>query len=142
MAVAEEVRQPAVRTAPSESIAHRLTHAPLNLFLLIIGILWLIPAAGLFVTSLLPPAVANATGWWHVFSKPSELTWSNYDSLLANDNFTGSIGTTVAITVPSTVLVVVLGSLAAYAFAWLDFPGRDWWFLLVVRCWWSPCRWP
>ncbi|MEU0297824.1 carbohydrate ABC transporter permease, partial [Streptomyces microflavus] len=29
-------------------------------------------------------------------------------------------------------LVVVIGSLAAYAFAWMDFPGRDWWFLLVV----------
>ena len=36
------------------------------------------------------------------------------------------------ITVPATVLVVVIGSLAGYAFAWMDFPGRDWWFLLVV----------
>ena len=44
----------------------------------------------------------------------------------------GSLLTTAAITVPATVLVVVIGSLAGYAFAWMDFPGRDGWFLVVV----------
>jgi ABC-type sugar transport system, permease component len=28
--------------------------------------------------------------------------------------------------------VVLIASLAGYAFAWLDFPGRDWLFLLVI----------
>ena len=36
------------------------------------------------------------------------------------------------ITVPATILVVVVASLAAYAFAWIEFPGRDWMFLVVV----------
>ncbi|GAA3100115.1 hypothetical protein GCM10020254_51930 [Streptomyces goshikiensis] len=38
----------------------------------------------------------------------------------------------MAIAVPATLLVLVLGSLAGYAFAWLEFPGRDWLFLIVV----------
>ena len=32
----------------------------------------------------------------------------------------------------NTVLVVVLGAMAGYAFAWLDFPGRDWAFIGVI----------
>jgi alpha-glucoside transport system permease protein len=132
MAVAEEVRQPVVRAAPSESIAHRLTHAPLNLFLLIIGILWLIPAAGLFVTSLLPPAIANATGWWHVFSKPSELTWSNYDHIFHNSTITHALVVTAEVTIGATILPILVASCAAYALAWIDFPGRDYVFVTIV----------
>jgi alpha-glucoside transport system permease protein len=30
------------------------------------------------------------------------------------------------------VLPIVVASLAAYAFAWLEFPGRDWLFVLVI----------
>ena len=72
-----EVSQPALREKAPETLAVRLAKAPIHLFLLLIGILWLIPAAGLFVTSLLPAAIANASGWWHDFSKPSELTFEN-----------------------------------------------------------------
>lgn len=52
--------------------------------------------------------------------------------MLEDGAITGSLLSTVAITVPATVLVIVIGSLAGYAFAWLEFPGRDWWFVLVV----------
>ena len=43
-----------------------------------------------------------------------------------------SFWNTVLITVPTTVLVVLIAALAAYAFAWVDFPGRDAAFLVVV----------
>jgi alpha-glucoside transport system permease protein len=132
MAVAEEVRQPAVRTAPRESIGHRLASVPINLFLLFIGILWLIPAAGLFVTSLLPPAVANATGWWHVFSKPSEITWSNYDHIFHNSTITHALLVTAEVTIGATILPILVASCAAYALAWIDFPGRDYIFVTIV----------
>ena len=77
MAVAE-TRQPAMRSEAAATIGVRLAKARVHMFLLLIGILWLIPAAGLFVTSLLPAATANARGWWHFFGKPSEATspWS------------------------------------------------------------------
>ncbi len=61
-----------------------------------------------------------------------ELTFGAYRTLLENDDITASLLNTVYITVPATVLVVVIGALAGYAFAWMEFPGRDWWFLAVV----------
>jgi alpha-glucoside transport system permease protein len=131
MAVAE-VRQPALRAEPAESFGHRIANAPIHLFLLAIGILWLIPAAGLFVTSLLPPAVANATGWWHVFSKPSQLTWSNYDHIFHNSAITHAILVTAEVTIGATILPILFASLAAYALAWIDFPLRDYAFVTVV----------
>lgn len=38
----------------------------------------------------------------------------------------------VIITVPAVVLTILIAGLAAYAFSWMEFPGRDWLFLLVV----------
>ncbi|QOV37975.1 carbohydrate ABC transporter permease [Streptomyces ferrugineus] len=103
-----------------------------RVFLIVVGLFWLVPTIGLLLSSLRPPEEMTASGWWEVFSKPSQLTFESYDKLLGNSDITDSIVNTVLITVPATVLVVVIGSLAGYAFAWMEFPGRDWWFLGVV----------
>ncbi|MFE9019234.1 carbohydrate ABC transporter permease [Streptomyces sp. NPDC007808] len=103
-----------------------------RVFLIVVGLFWLVPTIGLLLSSLRPPEEMTASGWWEVFSKPSQLTFESYDKLLSNPDITDSILNTVLITVPATVLVVVIGSLAGYAFAWMEFPGRDWWFLGVV----------
>jgi alpha-glucoside transport system permease protein len=100
--------------------------------LAVVAVFWLVPALGLLVASLRPEEANTANGWWHALTKPSQLTTSNYSELLKNHAITGSFKNTVMITVPSVVLVVVIAALAAYAFAWMDFPGRDWTFLLVV----------
>ena len=39
---------------------------------------------------------------------------------------------TLAVTVPASLLVIVIAALAAYAFAWLDFKGRQWLFALLI----------
>ncbi|MGX1490642.1 carbohydrate ABC transporter permease [Streptomyces tendae] len=103
-----------------------------RVFLILVGLFWLVPTLGLLLSSLRPPDEMTASGWWEVFSKPSQLTFDSYDKLLGNSDITDSILNTVLITVPATVLVVVIGALAGYAFAWMEFPGRDWWFLGVV----------
>ena len=36
------------------------------------------------------------------------------------------------IAVGGTVLPIIVAALAGYAFAWLDFPGRDWLFVVVI----------
>jgi alpha-glucoside transport system permease protein len=97
-----------------------------------VGLFWLMPTVGLLLSSLRSPADINASGWWEVFTAPAQLTTENYERLLRNETVTDSLLSTIMITVPATVLVVVIGSLAGYAFAWMDFPGRDWWFLAVV----------
>ncbi|GAA3120988.1 carbohydrate ABC transporter permease [Streptosporangium carneum] len=103
----------------------------LQALLAVIGVFWLVPTLGLFVVSIRGDAANNSTGWWTAFTKPAELTLGNYSSLLAT-GFTGSFWNTVLITVPTTVLVIGIAAMAAYAFAWMEFPGRDTLFLVVV----------
>ncbi|MEV6523846.1 carbohydrate ABC transporter permease [Longispora sp. NPDC051575] len=100
--------------------------------LVLIGLFWLTPTLGLAISSFRPAGASNASGWWTVFSAPGQLTLDNYEKLFGNERIVSSLWNTVLITVPSTILVVVLGSMAAYAFAWIEFPGRDWLFLVVV----------
>ncbi|MGW2346251.1 carbohydrate ABC transporter permease [Streptomyces sp. NPDC001661] len=100
--------------------------------LLLVGALWLVPTIGLLFSSLRSPEDMADSGWWTVFSKPAQLTFESYSSLLENSDITRSLVNTALITVPATLLVIVIGSLAGYAFAWMEFPGRDWWFLVVV----------
>ncbi|MFF3695266.1 carbohydrate ABC transporter permease [Streptomyces sp. NPDC002221] len=113
-------------------IASRTGGGVLRVFLVLVGLFWLMPTVGLLLSSLRSPSDIAATGWWKTFTDPSRLTFHNYASLLDNSTITNSLLSTVAITVPATVLVVVIGSLAGYAFAWMEFPGRDWWFMVVV----------
>ncbi|MFC9425266.1 carbohydrate ABC transporter permease [Streptomyces sp. NPDC056987] len=127
----------AARTEPAKEslgsrIAARAGGGAVRVFLVLVGLFWLMPTIGLFLSSLRDPADINASGWWQIFTAPAQLTTENYTRLLDNDIITNSLLSTILITVPSTLLVVVIGSLAGYAFAWMDFPGRDWWFLVVV----------
>ncbi|MFJ1606458.1 carbohydrate ABC transporter permease [Streptomyces sp. NPDC088253] len=119
-----------------ESLGSRLASGVsggiVRVFLLLVGLFWLVPTIGLLLSSLRTPQDMSASGWWKVFSQPSQLTVDSYQKLLENGDITSSLGNTVLITVPATVLVVVIGALAGYAFAWMEFPGRDWWFLAVV----------
>ena len=90
------------------------------------------PTLGLLLTSLLTPAEFETTGWWKIFSKPSIATWENYRQLFDNSRITDSLVTTLEIAVGGTVLPIFVAALAAYAFAWLEFPGRDWLFIGII----------
>lgn len=103
-----------------------------NLVLIVIAIFWLVPTVGLFISSLRDSKDNSASGWWTVFTTPAQLTVDNYANLLQNNQFMGSFGNTIMITVPATLLVIIIGSLAGYAFAWMKFPGRDWLLIAVI----------
>lgn len=103
-----------------------------NVVLIIVAIFWLVPSVGLFLASLRTSGDSASSGWWTVFTKPAELTIDNYARLLANDTIISSFWNTILIAVPTTILVVLIGSLAAYAFAWVDFPARDWLLIVVI----------
>lgn len=113
-------------------IARRLGGLSAQIVLLTITLVWLFPTLGLAVASLRSAADNSATGWWTALARPSQLTLDNYVALLSNETILRSLWNTVLITVPSTVLVVGIGALAAYALAWLEFPGRDWLFVVLV----------
>ncbi|MFF2995000.1 carbohydrate ABC transporter permease [Streptomyces sp. NPDC057950] len=120
------------RTSLGSRLASGVSGGIVRVFLLLVGLFWLVPTIGLLLSSLRRPEDMSASGWWKVFSEPSQLTVDSYQKLLENGDITNSLLNTVLITVPATLLVVVIGSLAGYAFAWMEFPGRDWWFLGTV----------
>ncbi|HEX2097004.1 MAG TPA: carbohydrate ABC transporter permease [Solirubrobacterales bacterium] len=113
-------------------VVRALSKGPINLLLAFIAVLWLVPTLGLFLTSLMPADVVSGQGWWTVFSEPSVTTFENYEELINNEEITGALVTTVLVAIGGTAIPIVVGALAGYAFAWLDFPGREWLFLLVV----------
>ncbi|AIV36138.1 MULTISPECIES: carbohydrate ABC transporter permease [Streptomyces] len=127
---------PGTAVVAKQSLGSRLAEAVsgglVRVFLIVVGLFWLVPTIGLLLSSLRTPQDMAASGWWKVFTEPSQLTFQSYEELLKNGDITSSLLNTALITVPATVLVVVIGALAGYAFAWMDFPGRDWWFLAVV----------
>jgi alpha-glucoside transport system permease protein len=131
-AVTEELPQVATAETVARRILRYLGKAPLNILLAVVAVLWLIPTIGLLVTSLLPADQFTANGWWEVFSNPSQVTWQNYSALFSNGAITDSLVTTLEIAIGGTVLPVFVAALAGYAFAWLDFPGRDWFFIGVI----------
>jgi alpha-glucoside transport system permease protein len=120
------------RRSLATRIMTRLGSGVVQIVLALVAIFWLVPTFGLLVSSLRNASDNANNGWWHVFAAPSQLTFANYHKLLDSSTIVRSFWNTVLITVPATLLVVVIGSLAAYAFAWLDFRGRDWVFIIVV----------
>ena len=109
-----------------------LAHLPVQLALGAIGIVWLVPTVALFVTSIMPTSIIESQGWWTLLAQPWAATIDNYVAVLTNRDLINAILVTVVVSVGNTVLLVILASLAAYAFAWLRFPGRDAIFLVVV----------
>jgi alpha-glucoside transport system permease protein len=101
-------------------------------FLIVIALIWLVPTFGLLVESLRSLPADASGGWWNAILHPAQLTFQNYRSLLNTSGVTTSFLNSIKITVPATILVVLIGSAAGYAFAWMEFPGRDWAFLIVV----------
>ncbi|MFF7389320.1 carbohydrate ABC transporter permease [Streptomyces scabiei] len=114
------------------ALRRALGNALVQAFLVVVGLIWLTPLAGLLLSSLRSTEDTARGGWWTALSSPGQLSFDNYSALLGNAGITQAFWNTVLISVPTTVLVVVIAALAGYAFAWLEFPGRDPLFLLVV----------
>ncbi|MER6002310.1 carbohydrate ABC transporter permease [Nonomuraea sp. NPDC051941] len=121
----------APRRSVVSKIVDRIGGGAVQVIMILLGLFWLVPTLGLLVVSMRTTDVNTSEGWWTIFTKPAELTLANYKDLLAS-GFTASFWNTVLITVPTTVLVIGIAAMAAYAFAWMEFPGRDGAFLVVV----------
>jgi alpha-glucoside transport system permease protein len=131
-AAAEVESRPAQEESVATKILRVLGKAPVHFVLVLVGLLWLVPTLGLFLTSLFSATDVNALGWWEILSKPSLATFQNYQEIWDNQSIRSAFWTTVWISLGGTFLPIVIAALAGYAFAWLEFPGRDWLFVLVI----------
>ncbi|MBA2954361.1 ABC transporter permease subunit [Nocardioides sp. MAH-18] len=118
--------QEAYEQEPVASSARRALSSPwASLAAIVIAVLWTIPTIGLFITSFRPAADIADSGWWTVFTNPS-FTLDNYDEVLNGDTALSTyFVNSIVITIPSVLIPVSIAVMAAYAFAWMKFPGRD-----------------
>ncbi len=105
---------------------------PLHLVLIIISLLWLTPTVGLLISSFRPANLVSSTGWWTAFQTPFQFTLENYTTVLSQNGMAHSFLNSLIITIPGTILPILVSGLAAYAFAWMKFPGRNALFIFVV----------
>jgi len=104
----------------------------LHVALIIISLIWLLPTISLLVSSFRPEAAVNTSGWWTAFTLPFQFTTQNYLDVLGRNNMGTSFVNSLLITIPATVIPIMVDAFAAYAFAWMNFPGRQVLFVLVV----------
>jgi alpha-glucoside transport system permease protein len=108
---------------------------PVKIAVLVICLLWIIPVIGLFITSLREGDAANSTGWWTVIKSPLDVTqWTmeNYSEVTNRGNMGRAFVNSLAITLPATIIPIMIASFAAYAFSFMQFPGRDTLFVVIV----------
>jgi alpha-glucoside transport system permease protein len=105
-----------------------------RLSLLFICLVWTIPTAGLLISSFRDQQAIATSGWWSVFTNPAEITdWTldHYITVLEGGMGAAFINSLV-VAVPATVIPILAAAFAAYAFAWMDFRGREVLFVVVV----------
>jgi alpha-glucoside transport system permease protein len=101
---------------------------------LAICVLWMVPAFGLLVSSFRSSDAVSTTGWWtalYRFYDLDQWTLDNYVEVLEGGMGTAFVNSLV-VAIPSTIIPILLAAFAAYAFSWMDFPGRETLFILVV----------
>ena len=105
---------------------------PLHIIIIVIALLWMTPAFGLLVSSFRPSTEIASTGWWTAFETPFKFTLDNYSSVLSQNGMGRSFLNSLIISVPGTVIPILVAGFAAFAFAWMKFRGRDIIFMFVV----------
>ena len=102
--------------------------------LVILAAFWLIPTVGLFITSLRAKGEAQTTGWWDVFLNPFSQDWdlSSYTTVLTENRLGTSFISSLAVTIPATVLPLLFAAYAAFGFTFLKFRGREFFFSVII----------
>lgn len=118
-----------------ERLMRVLSRIPLHAVIIVIALIWVFPTLGVLVTSFRPAPDVAATGWWTALRVPFEFTQytlRNYESVINQGGIGRAFLNSLIITIPATILPIMIAALAAYAFAWMRFPGRRFLFIMLV----------
>ena len=121
-----------VAAVSTEKRRSRFSSVPKHVVLFLLMLLWLLPTLGLFVNSFRDPQAVTQTGWWTALLSPAQLSLENYAHVLAQNDLGTAFVNSLFISIPATVIPLLIAAFAAYAFAWMSFPGRHILFVVVV----------
>ena len=104
-----------------------------TLTLLALVVVWSLPTLGLLITSLRRRSDAEVSPWWDAIFDPLGTVWSTdaYQTALDSGMLDALINT-FAVTIPATILPLMVAANAAYAFTFLNFKGKEVVFSLMV----------
>ena len=104
------------------------------IILVILAAFWLIPTVGLFITSLRAKGEAQTSGWWAAILHPFTQDWdlSSYTTVLTENKLGTSFISSLAVTIPATVLPLLFAAYAAFGFTFLTFRGREFYFSVII----------
>ena len=102
----------------------------------ILVLIWTLPSLGLLISSFRPENAVKTEGWWTAFTQ-WDWTLDNYRKVLESGSATSPdmfqyFLNSIAIAVPATIIPIGMAAFAAYAFAWMEFRGRNILFVTVV----------
>jgi len=115
-----------------ERFGYRLQRLPLHLVIAIFVAIWIVPTLGLIINSFRSVSDMSNAGWWTVLFPPHGFSLASYQQVLETENVATSIVNSVLITLPATVIQLAIATMGAYAFAWMKFPGKDLFFIVIV----------
>ena len=104
----------------------------LHVIVITLMAIWLIPTLGLFINSFRPAAEVAGSPWWSALAPPWDFTLANYEHVMTQNNLGDAFINSLFITIPATVITVMVAAFAAYAFAWMDFPYKNAIFVGIV----------
>jgi alpha-glucoside transport system permease protein len=102
--------------------------------LIFLALIWLLPTVGLFITSLRAKGDAQTSGWWTALLHPFSQNWdlSSYTTVLTENKLATSFISSLAVTVPATILPLLFAAYAAFGFTFLKFRGREFFFSVII----------
>jgi alpha-glucoside transport system permease protein len=109
-----------------------LRRIALHAVVILLMVIWLLPTIGLLVNSLRSSSDINSSGWWTALANPAGLSLDSYATVLGRAGIVDSFVNSLFITIPSTIIPIFVAAFAAYAFAWMNFPGRNLLFVATV----------
>ncbi|WP_433825090.1 carbohydrate ABC transporter permease [Actinoplanes sp. CA-015351] len=120
------------KVSAASTAKKKLTSPWASLAALIIAVLWTLPTFGLLISSFRPERAIKTTGWWTFFTDP-KVTFENYQAVFDPDNINLAdfFLNSIVITLPAVIIPLCLASLAAYAFAWMNFKGKNFLFIAI-----------
>ena len=115
-----------------DRFGYRLQRLPLHVVIIVLCAIWIVPTIGMVINSFRGLQDMSQAGWWTVLFPPHGFTLDSYKQVLGIEGVAPSILYSILITIPATVIQLAIATMGAYAFAWMRFPGRNLFFIVIV----------